>query len=145
MQTLLQMQGITLSHNCQQELQRAIKIKGDNVMVYYKEALSKIQPNFEAEDPLNAPWITRKIGGPVGTDAVSRLSAVSSKMTFVSASPSKLSMRQINSPLQKQQHSPRVRVQLDIVPPIRKLVPGEEAQISPRQVTVATADSTVIN
>ena len=57
-------------------------------------------------------------------------------MSSVSASPSKLSMRSLNNPAPTKAQRP------SFVPPIRKLVPGDE---SPRQLSQATAATTLVN
>ena len=91
LQRLFEMQGIKLSFDDSQKLQRLIKVKGDNDMVHYKEALSFLQPNFDLDDPIRSAWILRK-PGQQANDQVSRFGCASSRMSAASASPSKLSM-----------------------------------------------------
>ena len=88
------MQGIKLSFDDSQKLQRLIKVKGDNDMVHYKEALSKVQPNFDLDDPIRSAWVLRN-PGQQANDQASRYGGgvgASSRLSCVSASPSKLSM-----------------------------------------------------
>ena len=62
-------------------------------------------------------------------------------MSSVSASPSKISMRLLNNPVPPQ--LPTGSQRPSFVPPIRKLVPGEDG--SPRQLSLVTADTTVVS
>ena len=61
---LLDMQGINMGLEDSTKLHRIIKVKGDQDMVMYKEALSYISPNFDQADPIRSTWIIRK-NGPV--------------------------------------------------------------------------------
>ena len=131
---LIEMQGITLSQDDAHKLYRLLMVKGDAEMVNYKEALSYLQPNLELSDPVRGVWVLRK--GGLQADSVSRM-GFSSRMSNISQTPSKISMKDLNNPVTLNKGGRPA-----IVPPIKKLIPGEA---SPRQATVATADSTVVN
>lgn len=116
---LLEMQGISLGFEDSTKLHRIIKFKGDQDMVMYKEALSYISPNFDQDDPIRSVWVLRK-NGPQQDN----LSKFGSRKSFsiASRSPSKLSMRSLNNPVQA--------VIRNFAPPIKKLKPEK---LSPRQ------------
>ena len=104
-------------------------------MVNYKDALSYVSPNFDLDDPLRSVWVMRK-GGPV-EDLASRMGASRmSNISRVSKSPSKISMQALNDPFRNESFG-AAKHSL----PISKIIP----ESSPRQNTVATADSTVVN
>ena len=104
-------------------------------MINYKEALAHVSPNFDQDDPIRSVWILRK-GGPV-EDLASRMGASRmSNISRVSNSPSKISMKNINDPFRNESFG-AARPSL----PIPKIKP----ESSPRQNTVETADSTVVN
>ena len=117
------------------KLHRNLKVKGENEMINYKEALSYVSPNFDLDDPIRSVWVLRK-GGPV-EDLASRMGASRmSNISRVSNSPSKISMKQLNDPFRNESFG-AAKPSL----PISKIIP----ESSPRQNTVATADSTVVN
>ncbi len=86
-------------------------------MVRYKEALSHVAPNMEQDDPVRAVWVLRKNPAPYEP------SKLGSRHSSMSHSPSKqLSIRSLNqSPNQQFQAKENHKM----VPPIKKLVPGE--------------------
>ena len=57
---LLEMKGIRLAHEDGEKLHRQLRVKGDNELVSYKEALSYLQPNYDLEDPIRSVWLLRK-------------------------------------------------------------------------------------
>ena len=105
-------------------------MKNSPEMIYYKDALTKVAPNMDQDDPIRANWIVRKNG--TAADAMSKMT---SRMSFVSTSPSKISIRSINGKV------PAVVQRPKEVPPIKKLVPAETTS---RHNSQATADTTVV-
>ena len=96
---LLEMQGISLGFEDSKNLHRLIKVKGDNEMVSYKDALTHVQPNIALDDPIRSVWTLRKSNG--NGDNLSRMfaSRQSGAMSQVSQSPSKISMHSLNNPV----------------------------------------------
>lgn len=98
---LLELNGIKMTAEDQQKLQKLCKAgtMGSD-QVEYKKALQFLQPNFDLSDPLNALWSVRQPGqGDRGS-----LAASSSRASFMSKSPSMVSIRSLNnlhSPLKK--------------------------------------------
>ena len=89
------MQGIKLGYEDNEKLHRQLKIKGDNEMVNYKEVLSFIQPNFELDDPVRSVWVMRKV-----EKHTNELASLGSSHSSFSLSPSRLSIRSMNNPMQ---------------------------------------------
>ena len=59
-------------------------------MINYKEALAHLSPNMEQDDPIMATWVLRANG--LGGNG----SQFGSRMSSISRSPSKISMRSLN-------------------------------------------------